>query len=69
MRRCLQSVISSLVWMDDIAVQTFEKQVQLMEKDNLDLLGGHDCRVIDNPDEIVSCNHVFFSDSAWGAYP
>ena len=45
--------------MDDIAVpDRFEKQVQLMEKDNLDLLGGHIAEFIDNPDEIVSYRRV-----------
>ena len=44
---------------DDIAVpDRFEKQVQLMEKDNLDLLGGHIAEFIDNPDEIVSYRRV-----------
>ena len=44
---------------DDIAVPNrFEKQVQLMEKDNLDLLGGHIAEFIDNPDEIVSYRRV-----------
>ena len=38
---------------DDIAVpDRFEKQVQLMEKENLDLLGGHIAEFIDNPDEM-----------------
>ena len=44
---------------DDIAVpDRFEKQVQLMEKDKLDLLGGHIAEFIDNPDEIVSYRRV-----------
>ena len=44
---------------DDIAVpDRFEKQLQLMEKDNLDLLGGHIAEFIDNPDEIVSYRRV-----------
>ena len=44
---------------DDIAVpDRFEKQVQLMEKDNLDLLGGHIAEFIDNPEEIVSYRRV-----------
>ena len=44
---------------DDIAVpDRFEKQVQLMEKNNLDLLGGHIAEFIDNPDEIVSYRRV-----------
>ena len=44
---------------DDIAVpDRFEKQVQLMEKDNLDLLGGHIAEFIDNLDEIVSYRRV-----------
>ena len=44
---------------DDIAVpDRFEKQVQLMEEDNLDLLGGHIAEFIDNPDEIVSYRRV-----------
>ena len=36
----------------------FEKQVQLMEEENLDLLGGHIAEFIDNPDEIVSYRRV-----------
>ena len=44
---------------DDIAVaDRFEKQVQLMEQENLDLLGGHIAEFIDNPDEIVSYRRV-----------
>ena len=44
---------------DDIAVaDRFEKQVQLMEEENLDLLGGHIAEFIDNPDEIVSYRRV-----------
>ena len=44
---------------DDIAVpDRFEKQVQLMEKDKLDLLVGHIAEFIDNPDEIVSYRRV-----------
>ena len=44
---------------DDIAVpDRFEKQVQLMDTDNLDLLGGHIAEFIDNPDEIVSYRRV-----------
>ena len=44
---------------DDIAVpDRFEKQVQLMEKKNLDRLGGHIAEFIDNPDEIVSYRRV-----------
>ena len=40
---------------DDLAVpDRFEKQLQLMEKEDLDLLGGHIAEFIDNPDEIVS---------------
>jgi len=36
---------------DDIAVaDRFEKQVQLMEQENLDLLGGHIAEFIENPD-------------------
>ena len=43
---------------DDIAVpDRFEKQVQLMEKDKLDLLGGHIAEFIDNPDA-VSYTHL-----------
>ena len=44
---------------DDIAVaDRFEKQVQLREEENLDLLGGHIAEFIDNPDEIVSYRRV-----------
>ena len=44
---------------DDLAVaDRFEKQVQLMERENLDLLGGHIAEFIDNPDEIVSYRRV-----------
>ena len=44
---------------DDLAVpDRFEKQLQLMEKENLDLLGGHIAEFIDNPDEIVSYRRV-----------
>ena len=44
---------------DDIAVaDRFEKQIQLMEQENLDLLGGHIAEFIDNPDEIVSYRRV-----------
>ena len=38
---------------DDLAVpDRFEKQLQLMEKEDLDLLGGHIAEFIDNPDEM-----------------
>lgn len=44
---------------DDLAVpDRFEKQLQLMEKENLDLLGGQIAEFIDNPDEIVSYRRV-----------
>ncbi|KXT87965.1 glycosyltransferase [Streptococcus oralis] len=44
---------------DDLAVpDRFEKQLQLMEKEDLDLLGGHIAEFIDNPDEIVSYRRV-----------
>ena len=44
---------------DDIAVaDRFEKQVQLMEEENLDILGGQIAEFIDNPDEIVSYRRV-----------
>ena len=44
---------------DDIAVEDrFEQQFELMEKENLDLLGGHIAEFIDQPDEIVSYRRV-----------
>ena len=44
---------------DDIAVEDrFEQQFDLMEKENLDLLGGHIAEFIDQPDEIVSYRRV-----------
>lgn len=44
---------------DDIAVEDrFEQQFVLMEKENLDLLGGHIAEFIDQPDEIVSYRRV-----------
>ena len=57
---------------DDLAVpDRFEKQLQLMEKEDLDLLGGHIAEFIDNPDEIVSyrrssnsaCRHCGLSEN------
>ncbi len=36
----------------------FEQQFELMEKENLDLLGGHIAGFIDQPDEIVSYRRV-----------
>ncbi|WP_398581084.1 glycosyltransferase [Streptococcus sp.] len=44
---------------DDIAVEDrFEQQFDLMETENLDLLGGHIAEFIDQPDEIVSYRRV-----------
>ena len=44
---------------DDIAVRDrFEQQFNLMEEENLDLLGGHIAEFIDRPDEIVSYRRV-----------
>ena len=44
---------------DDIAVEDrFEQQFELMETENLDLLGGHIAEFIDQPDEIVSYRRV-----------
>ena len=44
---------------DDIAVEDrFEQQFELMEKEHLDLLGGHIAEFIDQPDEIVSYRRV-----------
>lgn len=44
---------------DDIAVtDRFEQQIQLMDQENLDLLGGHIAEFIGNPEEIVSYRRV-----------
>lgn len=44
---------------DDIAVEDrFEQQFNLMERENLDLLGGHIAEFIDQPEDIVSYRRV-----------
>ena len=56
--QCQYDVISRMDT-DDIAVEDrFEQQFDLMEKENLDLLGGHIAEFIDQPDEIVSYRRV-----------
>ena len=56
--QCQYDVISRMDT-DDIAVEDrFEQQFDLMEKEKLDLLGGHIAEFIDQPDEIVSYRRV-----------
>ena len=56
--QCQYNVIARMDT-DDIAVERpFRTTVRLMEKENLDLLGGHIAEFIDQPDEIVSYRRV-----------